>query len=251
MMRALKAPMSAGNERLTPQQRPERARPPAPRGFLGHLLYIGFWLALLVPQVRRWRRQAYWSRVRLAVAATAAALTVAGFLTSSIELLPLGVGLLLLAAWLAPVASPYALQETAARWGADYVLHGGSLDGRAVILLLTRDEILVLPADEPTPLLSRIALAGVTELRIGGEPYRPNPLPSTKEPPVRERSFEDTDKVVELELMRGSGEPLRLVFQGAFAAHLAEVAAHTLLSVKTLPQALRIVSPAKPQKSFT
>lgn len=216
----------------------------SPRGLLGFLLYAGFWTTLLIPQIRRWRRRPWWNRIRTAVAAVAAGMAVTGFLWSRPGLVVAGAVFLLLALLLGALANPYALQETAARLGADFVLNGGTLSETPVTLFLTAEEILVMRAVGETALLERIPLPEVREIRIAGAPYRPSSVLLTKEPPIREKSVEGSG-VVELELARASAEPLRLAYRGAFARHLAEVAAHTLA------QALRMVSLAKPQKSLT
>ena len=235
---------------LTTQQRPEPAVK-GPRGLLGFLLYAGFWAALRIPQIRRWRREPSWGRIRALGGAAAAGLLAAGALSSQHWLAGVGAGLLSLAAWLGPLTSPYRLQEAAARLGADYVLNGGTLRGERVYLFLTAQEILITPAGAEGSILERIPLTDVREVRIAGQAYRPSYAPSAKQPPAREQSADAVafSALVELALVRESEEPLRLAYRGAFARHLAEIAAHTVLSAKNVSQLLRMVSPAKPQKS--
>jgi len=219
---------------LTAQQRAETpSRASGPKGLLGLILYAGFWATLLIPQVRRWRRQPSWGRIRALGGAAAACLVAAGALSSHHWLAGVGAGLLALAVWLGPLASPYRLQEAAARLGADYVLNGGTLKGERVHLFLTAEEILVTAAEADGATLERIPLSDVREVQIEGEPYRPSYAPPAKQPPAREKTA-DREALVELALVRESEEPLRLAYRGAFARHLAEVAAHTVLSVRSM-----------------
>lgn len=200
------------------------------------LLRPVFGLLLLIPLLRRLRRGPAWNWVRAGgVAAGLALMLLSG---GRPTMTWAGVVVVALAAMWGPAEDPDAMQKLAARLGARHVVNGGTLaagdvdlpPGTAVLLFVTPEEALVAAAKaEDTKL--RFALAGIDEIAVEGEEYQPHYVSFAKAPPQRERNPDRHAKrrlSIGFTLKDGAKGRLDLDYRGAFAQHLAEIAAHTL-----------------------
>lgn len=209
------------------------------RRLLELLLYPVFQVLLLIPAVRRWRRARWWNRVRLVMGLVGLALPAAG----GSRLVVPGVLLILLAWWLAPVPDPDRLRQIAAQLGAPHTLQGGayaagSLElrpGVPLLLFVSDREVLVVRAGRPEQVLARYLVADLDTITVDGETYQPRYVSFAKEPPRLDENA-DHHAVRRLALRFGPAR-LELEYRGVFAAHLAEVAAHTLHDLRRLDQA--------------
>jgi len=163
------------------------------------LLYPLFSLLPLIPLARRWRRGPALARL------------------------------------LGPAPDPDGLRKLAASLGAEHVVNGGRLAGSAspLLLFLSAGEMLLAAAHQPERILERYSLARLEEIRVDGEPYQPRYVSFAKVPPRRETEV-DRAAVSRLALVFASRR-LDLEYDGPFARHLAEAAAHTLHDLRKLP----------------
>ncbi|MBI3694757.1 MAG: hypothetical protein HY238_07955, partial [Acidobacteria bacterium] len=139
-----------------------------------------------------------------------------------------GAALLALATLLGPASDPDGMRKLAEKLGARHVVNGGCLpSGIPVLLLITPDEVLLSPARTPDRVEARYRIDSLEEIRVEGESFRPrNYVSFAKEPPRRDSAV-DRDAACELVLSFATAR-LELQYRGAFARHLAEIAAHTL-----------------------
>jgi hypothetical protein len=201
------------------------------------LLYPAFQLLLLIPALRRWRRAAWWNRVRLAGGMAGLALTAAGGFSR--WALPGGL-LLILALSLGPAPDPDRWRKLAERLGAQHTLNGGIYAGGSLALrpgtplrfFLSSTAIIVSPCERPDRPVARYPLSALDRLDLAGEAYRPRYVSFAKEPPRRELN-PDRNAVCRLRLGLGA-DTLELDYHGVFARHLAETAAHTLHDLRRL-----------------
>ena len=214
------------------------------RRLLELLLYPVFQVLLLIPAVRRWRRARWWNRVRLLAGFVGLALLASG----GTRLVVPGVLLILLAWWLAPVPDPDRLRQIAAQLGAPHTLQGGAYaagtlglwpgvlrPGVPLLRFVSDREVLVVRAGRPEQVLARYAVADLDTITVDGETYQPRYVSFAKEPPRLDENA-DRHAVRRLRLRFGPAS-LELDYRGVFAAHLAEIAAHTLHDLRRLAQA--------------
>jgi hypothetical protein len=203
------------------------------------LLYPVFQVLLLIPAVRRWRRARWWNRVRLLGGFVGLALVALG----GSRLVVLGVVLMLLAWWLAPVPDPDRLRQIAAQLGAPHTLQGGAYaagtlalkPGVPLLLFVSDREVLVVRAGRPEQVLARYPVADLDTITVEGQTYQPRYISFAKEPPRLDARA--NHHAVRRLTLRFGAESLELEYRGVFAAHLAEVAAHTLHDLRRLAQA--------------
>jgi hypothetical protein len=202
------------------------------------LLYPVFALWLVIPWIRRCRRHPRWWMVRLAAAALGLVL-----LAGDTVLQVAGASILVLAALLAPVPDPDRVRRIAETLGARHTLNAGFFrsgplpipPGTPLLFLLSHEQLLIVPADRPDHVLARHRLSGLIYIRLDGEDYRPRYISFAKEPPRLDPNPDhNACSCLTLAL---DGSTLELDFQGVFAAHLAEVAAHTLYDLRAAPLA--------------
>lgn len=218
--------MSSSHLPLTPQRRPQPET--GGRTRFGAILYGVFWLLLVLPRFSGWRRRPAWPRVRLAVGLTGTVLAAAGASSSSGFWVSAGAFLILFAVLARPLSDPEALQKLAESVGATYVLDAGES-----FLFLGKADVSVVKKRDLSRIEARIALSDVRDVEIDGEPYRASYVSFAKAPPHRdEKSLKGSE--ARLEILVLEGPPLRFLYRGAFSRHLAEVAAHTIVSVKNL-----------------
>lgn len=211
----------------------------------GWLLYAVFWVLLLVPLVRRWRRREGWKWIRLGIALAGSALLAAGFAGSEAWLAIAGGGLLLASLLLAPAPDPDQERKLQSRHGADYLLNGGRwISGElptgkpppketALYLLLKGRELLAVPQKGDGQVLAALKLDDIQEILVAGETYFPVYVSEAKDPPVREERV-DQSAVTLMELVLKPGGVLRFEYAGAFSKHLAATAAHAIYSARKL-----------------
>lgn len=221
--------------------------------WIGLFLYAFFWVVLLVPLVRRWRRRASWQWVRLGIALGGLALLAAGFAWSHSWIAAVGGVTLLAAVLLSPAADPDRERELQARHQADYFLNGGEFvsghwpgsvpsvnsvggnvpGGAGLYLLLRGRELLAVPVKSDGAVAGSLGVDSIREILVAGESYRPVYVSEAKDPPRREEHV-DRSATTALELVLRDGERLRFNYTGAFSKHLAETAAHGIYSVRRL-----------------
>jgi len=210
------------------------------RRLIETLFYPLFWLILLIPLLGRWRRRRSWRQARVIGWIAGAALSAGGGWGQHWLTLAAGVVLLALATLLAPLADPDAGRKLAESLGAWHTLTGGVYsagdlrlaEGTPLWLFLTPQEMIVVSALEPGPAQTRYNLSGLREIRVDGESYQPRYVSFAKAPPRRSEKVETGARsrlALEFE-----PDALQLEYQGAFARHLAEIAAHTLYDMRKL-----------------
>lgn len=237
-----------GTKPVDPQVAAGRpAKTPRPFGvprWIGAILYVLFSFVLILPLVRRWRREAWWKSVRLVLIVAGAALAVAwgagwlGTLPGAIGVISLIFGLLL-----SPLTDPDGERKLQRKHRADYLLNGGVLAGgtlsnseplgadRPLYLLIRAPHMMVVPQDGDGEVHSAIDIRRIERIEVGGELYVPIYVSEAKDPPVREESV-DQSAWSDLELTMDDGTQLWFRYQGAFHKHLAETAAHGIYSVR-------------------
>ena len=180
----------------------------------------------MIPAIRRWRRRPGWRWVRLALALAGVGLVAACGSTYP-ALAAGGAVLAFVAAILGRLEDPERMQKLAERLGARHVANGGySVAGDAMLLFLTDTELLVAPAAHPERVAKRISLAAIGAIEVDGAEFRPVYVSFAKAPPQREEAA-DRDATCRLTL-RIPEVALELQYTGAFASHLAEIAARTI-----------------------
>jgi hypothetical protein len=208
------------------------------------LLYPAFWTLLLIPLLRRWRRQEGWNRIRFTLALAGIALLGLALGVGPSWLGFPGVVLALGAFALPAAADPERERKLQRRHGADYLLNGGRWEagnmggspplspGTPVYLLLRGQEILVVPSLGAGEVHSTIETRQIGEILVGGQPYHPVYVSEAKDPPVKEESVDQSATTV-LELVTRA-QPLRFRYAGPFRKHLADTAAHAIYSARKL-----------------
>lgn len=180
---------------------------------------------LMIPATRRWRRRPAWKWIRLSLALAGVALLAAGW--SVRVAVAAGAVLLLLAAILGPLEDPERMQKLADQLGARHVVNGGCFAaGDAALLFVTDAELLLAAAAHPERVTSRIPLAAIDAIEVDGEEFRPVYVTFAKVPPQRDQR-PNRGQSSRLVLRHGLGT-LELEYSGAFARHLAEIAARTI-----------------------
>ena len=220
---------------LTPQHRPERELPR--RGWRGSLFYMLFSLVLLIPRLRSARRKSKWPLARGVLFAAGGACLLGAAFSQKTGLAAFGAGLLILGAVASPIVELEPIQSMAERCGALSTLNGGVVvsgvasakPGAPVQLLVTQDELYVVSTAGPPA--ECFKLADVSEVRVDGAPYRPGYVSFAKAPPSRD-VHSTTASRAELRVSFTDGRALELSYAGAFARHLAEIAAYTILTIK-------------------
>jgi len=227
----------------------ESMRPFGLPRWIGVLLYGVFWIILLVPLVRRWRRRESWRWARLGIAAAGALALGVGLALPQPWATGAGAALLLASVMLPPLADPDHERKLQARHGADYFLNGGQfVDGQwpqveehgedlpvptRLYLLLKGRELLAVPVKGKGEARASLAVDDIRDIRVAGESYRPVYVSEAKDPPRREQQVDRSAKTL-LELVLRDGGKLRFSYTGAFSKHLAETAAHAIYSVRRL-----------------
>ena len=218
----------------------------------GLLLYAFFWVLLIIPLVRRWRRGPDWNRVRTAMALMGLLVASGGFFLKATQwavlswwLLAGGAVLALSAIAFGPVADPEKERKLQLRHSADYFLNGGhfasgDLPGSPPLqpetplyLLLKGPQLLLVPVGGSGDVHAIVKLSEVADIRVDGDSYLPVYLSEAKDPPVHEKQA-DQSKTSVLELVTVTGDSIEFRYTGAFSKHLAETAAHAIYSVRKL-----------------
>ncbi|HYM10229.1 MAG TPA: hypothetical protein VEU62_05840 [Bryobacterales bacterium] len=215
-----------------------------------------FGLLLLIPLWRRLRRRPAWKWVR--AGGWAAGLALMLLSGGRPALTWTGVVVLALATMWGPAEDPDSTQKLADQLGARHVINGGALaagdvdlpPGTSVLLFLTPEEALLAAAAKLDDVKLRFALAGVDEIAVEGQEYRPQYVSFAKAPPQREQNPDRRAKrrlTIRFSLPDGAAGRLDLDYRGAFAQHLAEIAAHTLLECRSLARQSLARQNAAPQ----
>ena len=242
-------PSRQGTAPVDPQLkagRPQRVLRPfgVPR-WVGAILYVLFSAVLILPLVRRWRREAWWRSARALLLLIGAALVGAwAFALLGITAAVAGAITLLLGIVLSPLADPDGQRKLQRKHSADYLLNGGVLaggslsssdplrDDQPLYLLIRAPHMMVVrQADEDGEVHSAIDIRRIERIEVAGELYVPVYVSEAKDPPVREESV-DQSAWSDLELTMDDGTQLWFRYQGAFHKHLAETAAHGIYSVR-------------------
>ena len=215
--------------------------PSGPAGWIGTILYAFFWVVLLLPKVRRQRRDPNWWRVQVVAGLLGLATVALGLTFSTLWLTIPGGVLVVLAVLLRGLRDPEHERKLQARYQSDYFLNGGKLSGdglpgvpteKPLYLLLKGEELLFVPSDG-LDVAATLVVPDIEDIRVGGEHYVPVYVSEAKDPPVRETHVDQT-AVTPTELLLKDGRVLRFEYSGTFHKHLAETAAHAIYSVKRL-----------------
>jgi hypothetical protein len=224
---------------------PKRALRPfgIPR-WIGAILYVLFSVVLVLPLVRRWRREGWWRAVRLALVLVGLSLVAAwaaswiGAVVGAIGAISLICGLVL-----SPLADPDGERKLQRKHRADYLLNGGVLAGgtlsgsdplsadQPLYLLIRAPHMMVVPQDADGEVHSAVDIRRIERIEVDGALYVPVYVSEAKDPPVREESVDQSARS-DLELTMDDGTQLWFRYQGAFHKHLAETAAHGIYSVR-------------------
>lgn len=241
-------PSRQGTKPVDPELRARRREKPLrpfgiPR-WLGAGLYLLFSFVLLVPLVRRWRRERWWLFVRLALALVGALLAGAWF-SGALGPVAGGVGVisLICGAWLGPLTDPDWERKLQRKHRAEYLLNGGVLSegslsgseplrpGRQLYLLIRSPHVMVVPKNGDGEVHAAIDIRRITRIEVGGDLYVPTYVSEAKDPPVRETSV-DKKAATQMTLTLDDGARIGFRYQGPFRKHLAETAAHGIYSVR-------------------
>ena len=258
---ASKRPIRRADPSLQDQTSKDSLRPFGLPRWAGLLLYAFFWVVLVIPQVRRWRRGPEWNRVRAGLALLGLLAAAGGFILRALEwpvlswwLLAGGAVLAIAAVALTSTDDPEKERKLQLQHSADYFLNGGRLatggspgspplkPGTPLYLLIKGPQLLVVPAEGVGDVHSIVELSEVAEIRVDGDAYLPIYLSEAKDPPVREARV-DQGKTSVLELVTAAGGSMQFQYTGAFCKHLAETAAHAIYSVRQLADGVGGKSP--------
>ena len=212
--------------------------------WLGAGLYLLFSFVLLVPLVRRWRRERWWVFVRGGLATVGVSLTACWF-AGRLGAVAGGLGVISLVCglWLGRLADPELERKLQRRHRAEYLLNGGVLvagrfSGSAPLssepplyLLIRSPHVMVVPKNGDGDVHAAIDIRRIERIEVGGELYVPTYVSEAKDPPARETSV-DQKAATEMSLSLDDGSRLAFRYQGAFHKHLAETAAHGIYSVR-------------------
>lgn len=211
--------------------------------WVGAGLYVLFSFVLLLPLVRRWRRERWWLGGRAVLALLGASLLSAwaiGWL--GVIACAVGAALLLSSLWLGPLTDPDLERKLQRKHRAEYLLNGGVLvEGfssaqprgpkQVLYLLIRSPHVMVVPKDGDGEVHAAIDIRRIERIEVAGEVYLPTYVSEAKDPPVRETSV-DQQAATEMSLSMDDGSRLAFRYQGAFHKHLAETAAHGIHSVR-------------------
>lgn len=236
---------NSGARRIGGGPQPPR-RPLLPR-WMRLLLYPLFSLLLMIPPLRRWRRDSRrWNFIRLAVGAASLLSGGVGAWVNAWWLAGLGAAAAAASLLLRPSADPDRERDLQRRHRADYLLNGGRLaspwpaasaggpsPGSSLYLLLRGGKLLAVPVQGGGEVRGAIDTAAIGRILVAGETYRPVYISEAKDPPVRER-FVDKKATTAMTLELAGGEKVEFEYEGAFSKHLAETAAHAIYSVRQL-----------------
>lgn len=242
-------PSRQGTKPADPQLqagRPEKPLRPfgIPR-WLGAGLYLLFSFVLLVPLVRRWRRERWWLFVRAAMAAAglsavgAWAIGLLGPVAAGLGVISLLGGILL-----GPLTDPDWERKLQRKHRAEYLLNGGTLSEGSLAgseplradlplyLLVRSQHVMVVPQRGDGEVHAAIDIRRIERIEVGGELYVPTYVSEAKDPPVREKIV-DQKASTQMTLTLDDGSRLGFRYRGAFHKHLAETAAHGIYSVRS------------------
>ena len=203
-------------------------------------LHAMFSAILALPRLRALRRARAWNWLRLGLLLISA--TVVVLASGWWRVVAAVFGLVVLV--LRRTIDPDRERRLQHKLGADYFLNGGEwggsgqraesvgLDtGTRLYLLLRGRDLLVVPRDRNEEVHVSVPVGSVKRILVDGRDYLPVYVSEAKRPPVREQDV-DRHRVSSLSLEMGTGEPMRFLYRGAFAEHLAETAAHAIFSVR-------------------
>jgi hypothetical protein len=228
--------------------------------WLGAGLYLLFSFVLLVPLVRRWRREPWWRFVRLGLASLGLLLA-GGWASGSLGPVAGGFGVisLICGIWLGPLTDPDWERKLQRKHRAEYLLNGGVLcEGcfsgaeplradQPLYLLIRSPHLMAVPQRGDGEVHAAIDIRRIERIEVGGELYVPVYVSEAKDPPVREKAG-DQNAATQVTLTLDDGARLGFRYRGAFRKHLAETAAHGIYSVRaglnsvTAPPALRVMN---------
>ena len=225
--------------------RPEKPLRPfgIPR-WLGAGLYLLFSFVLLVPLVRRWRRQRWWLFVRAALLLVGL-LTVGAWATGALGAVVGGLGVisLICGVWLGPLTDPDWERKLQRKHRAEYLLNGGVLaegsfpgseplrPDQPLYLLIRSPHVMVVPQQGDGEVHAAVDIRRIERIEVGDELYVPTYVSEAKDPPVRETTV-DQKASTQMTLTLDDGARLGFRYRGAFHKHLAETAAHGIYSVR-------------------
>ena len=211
-------------------------------GFLRVSLAALFSAILVLPGLRTLRRKRAWNLLRAAALAIAAVLAVfsAGWWRA------VALVLALLALVLRRTADPDRERRLQRMHGAEYFLNGGEWGGTGLAgcprglptgtrlhLLLRGPHLLLVPSTRGSEIYAAVRIDAIERILVDGRDYLPVYVSEAKQPPVREREV-NRHAVSDLVLEMRENGPLRFLYRGAFAGHLAETAAHAIYSVRSV-----------------
>ena len=252
-----KTPIRRADPSLQERTSKDFLRPFGLPRWAGLLPYAFFWVLLIIPLVRRWRRGPEWNRVRAAIASLGLLVAIGGFLLKAMVwqtmlwpllswwLMAAGAILAVGAIAFPPAADPEKERKLQRRHSADYFLNGGRFasgdlpggpplrPGTPLYLLLRGQQLLLVPVEGTGDVHAVVELSQVSDIRVDGDSYLPIYLSEAKDPPVREESVDQSESSV-LELVTAAGGSIQFRYTGAFSKHLAETAAHAIYSVRKL-----------------
>lgn len=212
--------------------------------WLGAGLYLLFSFVLLVPLVRRCRREPWWLFVRLVFAAIGL-LLVGAWMAGSLGpvLGGLGVISLICVAWLGRLTDPDLERKLQRKHRADYLLNGGVLSegsfpgseplrpSQPLYLLIRSPHVMIVPQGGDGEVHAALDIRRIERIEVGSELYVPTYVSEAKDPPVLEKTV-DQKASTQMTLTLDDGARLGFRYRGAFHKHLAETAAHGIYSVR-------------------
>lgn len=200
-----------------------------------------FSLAMVLPGLRALRRRRAWQWLRLGtvVVATAGAVTWAGWWRV------LAVAIAVGALALRRTGDPDRERRLQRLHGAQYFLNGGEWrasgcrsaapgipSGTALHLLLRGRDLMLLTRNADAKQVGGFGVDAIRRILVDGRDYVPIYISEAKQPPVRDK-HPDRHAVSKLSLQLEGDRSADFLYQGTFARHLAESAAHALFSVRS------------------
>ncbi len=212
---------------------------PVVAGILRVSLTALFSAILVLPRLRALRRTRAWNWSRLGSLVIAAG--IAAFSEGWWRAVALVFALLVLV--VRRTADPSLERRLQRMHRAEYFLNGGEWGGShglaagtPLYLLLRGAHLLLVPRDRDGDVHAAVRVDAIERILVDGRDYLPVYVSEAKQPPVRERDV-DRHAVSDLKLKMRESEPLRFLYRGAFAGHLAETAAHAIFSVRAIAAA--------------
>lgn len=227
-------------------RRPEKPqRPFGISRWVGAGLYLLFSFVLLVPLVRRWRREPWWLFVRTALT-LAGVSTLGAWAAGLFGAVAGGLGVisLICGLWLGRLTDPDRERKLQRKHRADYLLNGGVLSegqfsgaetpgsDQPLYLLIRSPHVMVVPQRGDGEVHAAVDIRRIGRIEVGGELYVPTYVSEAKDPPVREKTV-DQKASTQMTLTLDDGARLGFRYRGAFHKHLAETAAHGIYSVRS------------------